>query len=408
MNTRRISLMVVTLMIVTGLVVAGCSCSGKEGSVYKIGFNSSASGPYASLGGPEAKTAEMIQEQINEAGGITGPDGVKHAVEIIIYDDETEADKAVSNVTRLIIEDEVIVVVSTTGSGQSIAHIPVCQENETPCISMASAKPITTDSESGREYEWMFKTPQTNGHAGEWQAAYLNAIGVSQICILYTDDGYGADCLANFKATAQTAGLEVVYEAGYAKEDTEFSAQVAGVEASGCQAVEIGSTPPVASLAAAAVRTAIPDMPITLGHGVCNQAFIDTAGEAANGTVFPCGKVTVIDQLADSDPQKAVLQQYIDDYTAFTDGEPISTFGGHAWDGVWMAVDALESLKNGLSLEEQRAAVRDYLENNIKDWPGISGTFTFSATDHNGLTKDSLLFVKVENGKWVAFPESEW
>jgi branched-chain amino acid transport system substrate-binding protein len=156
------------------------------------------------------------------------------------------------------------------------------------------------------------------------------------------------------------------------------------------------------------VRTAMPDMPITLGHGVCNQAYIDTAGEAANGTVFPCGKVTVIDQLGDDDPQKAVLQQYIDDYTAFTGGDPVSTFGGHAWDGVHMAVDALGSLEDGLSLEEQRAAVRDYLESNIKDWPGISGTFTFSAADHNGLTKDSLLFVKVENGKWVAFPESEW
>jgi branched-chain amino acid transport system substrate-binding protein len=407
MNTHRISLIVVTLMIVIGLIMTGCLCPGKEGSVYKVGFNSSASGPYASLGEPEAKTAEMIQEQINEAGGITGPDGVKHAVEIIIYDDETEADKAVSNVSRLILEDEVIVVVSTTGSGQSIAHIPVCQENETPCISMASAKPITTDTESGREYEWMFKTPQTNGHAGEWQAAYLNAIGVSQVCILYTDDGYGADCLANFRATAQAAGLEVVYEAGYTKTDTEFSAQIAGVEASGCGAVEIGSTPPVASLAAAAVRTAMPDMPITLGHGVCNQAFIDTAGEAANGTVFPCGKVTVIDQLSDDDPQKAVLQQYIDDYTAFT-GAPVSTFGGHAWDALIMAVDALESLEDGLTLEEQRAGVRDYLESNIKDWPGISGTFTFSAADHNGLTKDSLLFVKVENGKWVAFPDSEW
>jgi branched-chain amino acid transport system substrate-binding protein len=407
MNTGRISLIVVTLMIVAGLILVGCSCPTKEGSVYKVGFNSSASGPYASLGEPEAKTAEMIQKQINEAGGITGPDGVQHDVEIIIYDDETEADKAVSNVSRLILEDEVIVVVSTTGSGQSIAHISVCQENETPCISMASAKPITTDTESGREYEWMFKTPQTNGHAGEWQAAYLKDIGVSQVCILYTDDGYGADCLANFKATAQAAGLEVVYEAGYAKTDTEFSAQVAGVEASGCGAVEIGSTPPVASLAAAAVRTAMPDMPITLGHGVCNQAFIDTAGEAANGTVFPCGKVTVIDQLSDDDPQKPVLQQYVDDYTAFT-GDSVSTFGGHAWDALMMAVDALESLEDGLTLEEQRAGVRDYLESNIRDWPGIGGTFTFSADDHNGLTKDSLLFVKVENGKWAAFPESEW
>jgi branched-chain amino acid transport system substrate-binding protein len=272
---------------------------------------------------------------------------------------------------------------------------------------MASAQPITTDPETGREYEWMFKTPQTNGHAGEWQAAYLNAIGVSQICILYTDDGYGADCLNNFRATAQASGLEVVYEAGYAKTDTEFSAQIAGVEASGCGAVEIGSTPPVASLAAAAVRTAMPDMPITLGHGVCNQAFIDTAGEAANGTVFPCGKVTVIDQLSSDDPQKPVLQQYIDDYTAFT-GDPVSTFGGHAWDAIMMAVDALESLKAGLTLEEQRAGVRDYLENNITDWPGISGTFTFGPTDHNGLAKDSLLFVKVEDGAWMAFPASEW
>ncbi|MBN1975809.1 MAG: ABC transporter substrate-binding protein [Anaerolineae bacterium] len=408
MNTRRISLIAVTSVLVAGLLVTACSCPPKEGSVYKIGFNSSATGPSASLGLPEARTAEMIQEQINEAGGVVGPDGVRHSVEIVIYDDESVADTAVSNVTRLILEDEVIVVVSTTASGSTIAHIPVCQENETPCISMASAKPITTDPESGREYEWMFKTPQTNGHAGEWQAAYLGAIGVSSVCILYTDDGYGKDCLANFKATAQAAGLQVVYEGAYAASDTEFSAQIAQVQASGCQAVEIGSTPPVASLAASAVRTAMPDMPITLGHGVCNQAYIETAGEAANGTVFPCGKVTVIDQLGDDDPQKPVLQQYIDDYTAFTGGEPISTFGGHAWDGVWMAIDALESLEDGLSLEEQRAGVRDYLENTIKDWPGISGVFTFSAADHNGLTKDSLLFVKVENGKWVAFPESEW
>jgi branched-chain amino acid transport system substrate-binding protein len=124
--------------------------------------------------------------------------------------------------------------------------------------------------------------------------------------------------------------------------------------------------------------------------------------------VFPCGKVTVIDKLADSDPQKPVLRKYIDDYTAYTSGEAISTFGGHAWDAVEMIVDALKSLKNGMSLEDQRSAVRDYLETKIVDWPGISGTFTMSPTDHNGLTKDSLLFVTVKDGKWVAVPESDW
>jgi branched-chain amino acid transport system substrate-binding protein len=350
----------------------------------------------------------MIQQQINEQGGIVGPDGVNHDVEIVIYDDENQADKTVSNVTRLIQEDEVIVVVSTTGSGTSIAEIPICQESETPCISMASAQPITTDPNSGSQYKWMFKTPQTNGHAGEWQAAYLKAKGISKICILYTDDGYGKDCLSNFKGQAEAAGLEVVYEAAYANTDTEFSAQLAGAEASGCEAVEIGSTPPVASLVTAALRTAMPDMMVTLGHGVCNQPFIDTAGNAAEGTVFPCGKVTVLDQVPDSDPQKDVLAQYVEEYGEFTDGDPVSTFGGHAWDGLMMALDALRSLEDGQSLAEMRSAVRDYLETEIKQWPGISGTFTMSPSDHNGLTKDSLLFVRVENGEWVAYPESEW
>jgi branched-chain amino acid transport system substrate-binding protein len=410
MKVRKLSL-IATLVTVAAVVLVACAPAAKApqaGATYKLGFNASATGSYASLGVPETKTAEMIQEQINAAGGVVGPDGVVHKVEIVIYDDENEADQAVSNVTRLITEDEVIVVVSTTGSGTSIAHIPICEENETPCISMASAEAITTNPESGSEYKWMFKTPQTNGHAGEWQAAYLKAIGATKVCILYTDDGYGADCLANFRATAEAAGLQVVYEAGYAKTDTEFSAQIAGIEASGCEAVEIGSTPPVASLATIAVRTAMPDMPITLGHGVCNQAFIETAGAAANGTVFPCGKLTVIDQVADDDPQQAVLKQYIADYTDFTEGEPISTFGGHGWDGLHMALNALASLKDGMSLAEQRAAVRDYLEGSVKEWPGMGGVFTMSATDHNGLTKESLLFVRVVDGKWTLFPQSEW
>jgi branched-chain amino acid transport system substrate-binding protein len=411
MKVRRMA-QIVALLTIAALVLAACgqagTSKGGKGAVYKIGFNSSATGNYASLGLPEAKTAEMIQQQLNDQGGITGPDGVQHDVEIVIYDDENQADKTVSNVTRLIQEDEVILVVSTSGSGTSIAEIPVCQENETPCISMASAKPITTDPSTGQEYRWMFKTPQTNGHAGEWQAAYLKDTGVSNICIFYTDDGYGRDCLSNFKAAAEESGLNVVYETSYAATDTEFSAQIAGAEASGCEAAEIGSTPPVASLAVVALRTSMPDTPITLGHGVCNQPFIDTAGEAAEGTVFPCGKVTVLDQVPQSDPQRDVLAQYIKDYQAFTNGDPISTFGGHAWDGLMMTVDALKSLNDGMSLAEQRTAVRDYLETKIVNWPGISGTFTFTPGDHNGLTKESLLFVKVENGKWTSFPESEW
>jgi branched-chain amino acid transport system substrate-binding protein len=388
--------------------VVSASPTPAAGAPYKIGFNSSATGASASLGLPEAKTAQMIQKQINDAGGILGPDNLRHAVTIVIYDDATSNDKTVSNVNRLIAEDGVIAIVSGTSSGASVAEIPICTENSIPCISMASAASITHDATNKVEFKWMFKTPQTNLHAGQWQADYLKAKGVTNICILYTNDGYGKDSMANYKAAAEAAGLKDVFDNNYAAADTEFSAQLAGVQASGCTAVEIGSTPPVASLVTVAVRNAMPNMIITSGHGICNQSYITTAGQAAEGVVFPCGKIVVLDQLADADPQKPVLQKYIADYTAFTGGEAISTFGGHAWDGVTMIVQALGSLKDGMSLADQRAAVRDYLETKIANWPGISGVFNMSATDHNGLTKDSLLFVKVQGGKWVAFPQKDW
>jgi branched-chain amino acid transport system substrate-binding protein len=112
--------------------------------------------------------------------------------------------------------------------------------------------------------------------------------------------------------------------------------------------------------------------------------------------------------LPDADPQKAVLQKYIQDYVAFTDGEPIDTFGGHGWDAIMWAIEGLQSLDEGLSLAERRAGVRDYIENNIKDWPGTGGVFNITPNDHLGLTYDALTFVKVVGGTWVYFPSEDW
>ena len=161
-------------------------------------------------------------------------------------------------------------------------------------------------------------------------------------------------------------------------------------------------------MAAVAAREAAPDLPVVQGHGVCNQAFIDAAGEAAEGVVFPCGRLAIADTLPDDDPQKEFLLQYIADYTEFTGGEPISTFGGHALDALLWVVEAMESLDEGLTLEERRAAIRDYIETEITDWVGTGGVFNVTAEDHLGLEYDALTFVKVENGTWVYFPPEKW
>jgi basic membrane lipoprotein Med (substrate-binding protein (PBP1-ABC) superfamily)/ABC-type branched-subunit amino acid transport system substrate-binding protein len=378
-----------------------------EGAPYKIGFCAAITGPGSSLGVPERNTAEMIAGQLEEEGGVVGPDGVQHAVEVIIYDTESNPDAAASVASRLITEDEVDVLVCGTLSGSSMAIMPLAAENEVPYISMASARAIIQDPETKESRKWAFKTPQENLHSGEWQALYLEAMGITTICDLYENTGYGQDCLANTKAAVEAKGIEVVYEDTFERSDTEFP-QMAGVTGSGCEAVVVGAIPPGASMVTVAARDTDPDLPVIQGHGVCNTAFIELAGDAAEETVFPCGKLMIADLLPDDDPQRAMLQKYIEDYTEFTDGEPIDTFGGHALDALLWAEEGLASLEEGLSLAERRAAIRDYIEGNIKDWPGTGGVFNITPDDHLGLAYDALTFVKVENGTWVHFPPEQW
>jgi len=427
MNTHRISL-VVSLLTVLGLVLAACAPSASpeptevpptaaptatptseaavvEGTPYKLGFCAAITGPGSSLGVPERNTAEMLAEQY--ADGITGPDGVHHDLKFIIYDTESNPDTAASVASRLITEDKVDVLVCGTLSGNSMAIIPLATENEVPMISMASARAIIQNPETGKSRKWIFKTPQENLHSGEWQALYLEALGITKICDLYENTGYGQDCLAQTTKAVEAKGIEVVYSDTFERSDTEFP-QMMGVQGSGCEAIVVGAIPPGASMVTVAARETLPDVPVLQGHGVCNQAFIDLAGDAAEEVVLPCGRLMIADLLPDTDPQREVLLKYIEDYAAFTGGEPISTFGGHSWDALTWAIEGLKSLNDDLNLAERRAGVRDYVENNIKNWPGTGGVFNITPDDHLGLAYDAFIFVKVVDGTWNPFPPEEW
>jgi branched-chain amino acid transport system substrate-binding protein len=234
----------------------------------------------------------------------------------------------------------------------------------------------------------------------------VEALGANKVCYLYENTGYGKDCFNNSSAALEAAGFETAYEDSFERTDTEFP-QVTGVQAAGCDVVVVGAIPPGASLVTVALRDAMPDVPIVHGHGVCTDDFISTAGSAAEGMEMPCSAVIIAADVPADSPQKEVFTQFYDAYTQHT-GQPVSTFGGHGWDSLGWVIEALATLPDGLSLAEQRAAVRDYVENNIQDWPGTAGIFNISADDHYGLTPDSFTWFKVVDGTFVPFPNGEW
>ena len=134
-------------------------------------------------------------------------------------------------------------------------------------------------------------------------------------------------------------------------------------------------------------------IPLIMSHGVANKKYISLAGEAANGVIFPAGKLPVANELPDDDPQKAVLVKYAADYKAKFDTDP-NTFGGHAWDAIQVIVKAMKKVGN------DKAKIRDEIEN-TKNFVGTGGIFNFSATDHNGLTKQGVVMIKIVDGEWT-------
>jgi branched-chain amino acid transport system substrate-binding protein len=377
------------------------------GAPYKIGFAPGVTGGGAFLGEPERNVAEIIAARLEEAGGvIVGPDGVKHEVEILIGDTETNPDTAVSVARRYVEEDEVVAVIAGSVTPISLAIAEVAEESEVPYISMASSLAIITDPDTGEMRPWVFKVAQSNGDVAVWQVKRLQALGSTSVCYLYENTGYGKDCFNSSSSALEAAGFETVYEDSFERTDTEFP-QVAGVQAAGCDAVVVGAIPPGASLVTIALRDAMPDIPIIHGHGVCTEDFITTAGGAAEGMEMPCSAVIIADDVPADHPQKEVFMAFNQAYTEHT-GQPVSTFGGHGWDSLGWVIEALETLPDGLTLAEQRSVVRDYIETSIKAWPGTAGVFNIAPDDHYGLTDESFSWFKVEGGTFVPFPGDEW
>jgi branched-chain amino acid transport system substrate-binding protein len=133
---------------------------------------------------------------------------------------------------------------------------------------------------------------------------------------------------------------------------------------------------------------------------VANKRFIELAGPAADGVRFPAAKLLIAESLPDADPQKKTLVAYAKAFEAKYG--PRSTFGGHAWDAIWLAYRAAEAAAartNPDDLQNFRAAIRDELEK-TREFVGIGGIFSMSREDHNGLDKRAFTLYEIVKGQW--------
>jgi branched-chain amino acid transport system substrate-binding protein len=137
--------------------------------------------------------------------------------------------------------------------------------------------------------------------------------------------------------------------------------------------------------------------PLYQSHGVASKSFIELAGAAAEGVRLPAAALLVASKLPDSDPQKKVVVDYQKTYEE-TAKQPVSTFGGHIYDGLYIMVDAMKRAKS-----TDPAKVRDEIEK-TKGFIGTGGVVNMSPTDHLGLDLSAFRMLEIKNGDWALVP----
>src|SRR5882757_1732776 len=141
----------VFLLGVSAGALAVSGPAGAQGTI-KIGTVLSVTGPASFLGDPEDKTLKLYVDKINAAGGVAGK-----KIELVVYDDGGDANKARTFATRLVEDDKVVAMVGGSTTGTTMAMIPVFEEAQVPFISLGGAIEIV---DPVRKY--VFKTPHTD------------------------------------------------------------------------------------------------------------------------------------------------------------------------------------------------------------------------------------------------------
>jgi branched-chain amino acid transport system substrate-binding protein len=350
----------------------------------KIGSVLSVTGPAAFLGDPELKTLQMTIEKINKEGGVIG-----RPLQLVHYDDGTDANKANGFAKRLIDDDKVDILVGGTTTGSTMSMVPLAEKASVPFISLAGAVVIVEPVK-----KWVFKTPHTDRMAAEKVFEDMKKRGLTKVALLAETSGFGQSGKKETEAMAAKMGITLVANETYGPKDNDMSPQLTKIRnAPGVEAVFVFGLGQGPAIVTKNYQQLGIKLPLYHAHGVASEEFIKLAGPAAEGVRLPASALLVASKLDAKDPQKPVVTAYSKAYSERYK-EDVSTFGGHAIDGLLLAVEAIKRAGS-----TDKAKVRDQLEA-TKGFIGTGGKVNMSASDHMGLDLTAFRMLEVKKGDW--------
>ena len=355
----------VVCFLVAGLIQSPAAWS--RAKSIKIGLNIPLTGDIPKVGEGSKFAARMWLEDVNAAGGLK-VGGKTYPVELVIEDNESKAESAVKVNTKMITEDEVMVIIGPQASKQAVPAGEVANNYETPMVSPWSTNPDTTDA---RPY--VFRGCFLDPFQGPVVANFITKeFGFTRAAVLYDVASDYPKGLAEFFRAAwekiHGAGSVVAYES-FTTKDADFSSQLTKIVNSGA---EVLFTPQYYNEVALIVQQAHQlgwKKPIVGSDSWGSAETVELCGKDCYGLFFS----THYAAAGATGATKAFIDRYNEKYGYVPDD-----VGALTWDALHIVQRAIEACgKITGKVKRDRRCVRDALAK-LKEFQGITGTMTFT------------------------------
>lgn len=356
---------------------ASSSAKAASGDTVKFGFVTAYTGPGAAYGQAEKEGAELAVEEINK------DPKTKMKIDLVTYDSKLNKAEAINAFKRLIEQDKVLAIQGPMTSGEIFAAGPIAQQAKVAVFGTSTTAPKVTDI---GDYIFRNAIPGKLAIPTTVKKAH-DKLGFKKVAVMYSnnnDQMVGENEI--YQQTFKDMGIDVVDTETFADKDTDFSAQLTKIQAANPDVICIAGFYQEGALIVKKAREMGMNQPIIGNNGFNSPAYIQQAGDAANGTLVatPWNPERKTDKAQNF--RKAFVAKY---------GHEPDQFAAQAYDAMYVIHQAVE--QSGTTTDRKK--FRDTLAN-IKNFEGATGKFEF---DQNRDPKMDLDVLEVKDGKWVPF-----
>lgn len=379
MHMRKV-MKTIGICSMAAIMMAGISgCGGKTGGAVssgaknaaKIGFTAALTGGAAAYGKSEEEGVRLAVEEINKKGDFP--------IDLLVED--TKAVPADSmNATKKLIQEKVSLIIGPMTSNEAKAAGPIIQNAKVPSLEISVTAENITDI---GDCIFRNSVPESKNIPQTVKKTH-KLLGYKTAAILYAHDNeQHVTAQKYFQKTMEEEGVQVIDVETFGSKDSEYSAQLTNIQHKAPDVIVVCSYYQEGSRILKKMREMGMNQPVLGDNGFVSPELGKMAGAAADNVY--------VSSMWSADRKDEKVQKFVENYTKAYGRAP-DQFAASAYDGVYMAMDAMK--RAGTTTDHKK--IRDALAQ-MKDFKGVCGTFSF---DEKRDPVVDLILMKMQDGKF--------